>query len=195
MSKLAVYLSFILITAAARAQTSIPSPTTPQPGASSLSFTNRSGQSFSVDQLASQLRNLRSDVDHSLPLITAFNESYPATAAGNSSLGGKLSSLISGATGQNSSQNSQMSPTLSNVVAGLRGLVSTNSAAATFNPNTLHDLVTLQDHLQAIAPILQELNMGAATGTSPGSQVISSSPNGRYGATNESSHPPTPTGR
>jgi hypothetical protein len=195
MSKLAVSVALMIFTTAAiQAQTTNFAVGANQIGSSGLTFTNHSGQSFSVDQLATQLRTLRTDVDQALPSITAFNESYPASSTGNNSLGGKLSSLISQATGRTGSSNSQTSSTLSNVVTALHGLVSTNSSAAgtTFTANTLKDLVTLQDHLQAIAPILQELNIGTSAGTSAGSQVISSSP---YGATNQNNRPLTPTGR
>ena len=45
---------------------------------SSITFSNSNGQTFTVDQLANQLKALRTAVDQTLPTLTAFNQSSAA---------------------------------------------------------------------------------------------------------------------
>jgi hypothetical protein len=157
-------------------------------GASSVVFTNSAGQTFSVDDLASQLKNLRSAVEQTLPILSAFTQSYSNSSAGNKSLTGKLTDFVSGALDRNGQQTSgssgQTSSTVSNAVGVLRGLLNknnSNATASTASPsvdaNTVHQLGSLQNELQPIIPTLQQLN-------------VESSNTG-----NSSSRPLTPTGR
>src|SRR4051794_6461021 len=55
-------------------------------------FTNRSGASYSTEQLASQLENLRSVVDQTLPAVMAFTETASnSPTSGRSSIAGTVS--------------------------------------------------------------------------------------------------------
>src|SRR5438046_797355 len=74
-----------------------------QLGVANLNFTNRSGASYSADQLAARLQNLRKAVDQTLPALTAFNETFPS--ATNQSIAGTISGILSGALNRNSEQN------------------------------------------------------------------------------------------
>jgi len=156
-----------------------------QAGTGGLTFTNRAGATFSVDQLASQLRNLRSAVEQSLPVLTAFNENLAATNASNRGLTGTLSDLASGVLRKNSTQSTSGSPDQtssrwSEAVTVLRGLLTTNNAAGGVNAssapnaNTLRELATLQKNLESLIPLLQDLNGGTGFGGTGPSQVISS---------------------
>lgn len=159
----------------------------------SPTFTNSSGQSFTVDQLAAQLRNLRAAVDQTLPLLTAFNQSATATAS-SQGLAGRLEGLVSGAL----SRNGVSSPTVTNLLTSLRGMLgTTNATTASTDAKTAQDLATLQNDLQPLPSLLQSMNVGGGSSSampSP-SQVISASPNAGYNATNARGTAPTPTGR
>src|SRR5712671_569055 len=97
------------ITSAA-AQTAAPTSTSAQPPAASIIFTNHSGGTFSVDQLANQLQNLRTAVDELLPNLTAFNESVASTSASKKGWTGTLSGLVSDSLQKNSKDTSGQSP-------------------------------------------------------------------------------------
>ena len=176
--------------------------------AASLSFTNRSGQSFTVDQLAAQLRTLRNNVDQTLPVLSAFNESFAGVLPGGSASSTGLSNLLSGVFHHNSGQSgappaSQSTNQLNSVVAALRGLLTTNATppaqnAPQLNSSTVQQLATLQSDLQAIEPILSNLHMGGAAPNASPSQGISAWPGsspGSTAATNQNNPPLSPTGR
>jgi hypothetical protein len=141
---------------------------TSQVGASGLSFSNRVGQVFSPEALASQLQNLRSSVDQILPVLMAFNESYSnaLTGGSRSTVGGALSGIVSDVLHRNqtSSQASSTGQSVwgaTNLLSMLHGLLSTNSngAAGTAAPGNAQDLIALQSNLQAVDSILQRLNV------------------------------------
>lgn len=159
---------------------------------SSMTFSNSSGQTFTVDQLANQLKMLRTAVDQTLPMLTAFNQSSAATGS-SQDIKGRLEGLVSGALSHNTS-----SPTVSNLLSSLKGVLgsNTNTASAT-DAKTLQDLATLQNDLQPLPPLLQSLNIGGSSTTPNSSQIISSPANAGYNAsqTNAPGTTPTPTGR
>jgi hypothetical protein len=162
-----------------------------QTNASQLSFTNRSGQVFSAEQLTTQLQQLRTVVDQTLPVLSAFNEEFATNAAAdNASLPNRIGSILSGIMTRTNSTSGQSSTGLTNAIAILNGLLNTNApGSVTMNPNTLNQLVTLQNNLQPIPGILQALNVGGAPSTPKPSDVISSRSADR---TNQGV---TPTGR
>src|SRR5579872_2400426 len=49
---------------------------TNQPNVGGLTFSNRAGQTYSPEDLANQLQNLRTAIDQALPVLAAFNEHY-----------------------------------------------------------------------------------------------------------------------
>jgi hypothetical protein len=158
-----------------------------------MTFSNSTGQTFTVDQLANQLKMLRSAVDQTLPMLTAFNQSSAAT--GNSKdIKGRLEGLVSGALNRNSG-----SPTVSNLLTSLKGVLGSNAnTASATDAKTLEDLATLQNDLQPLPPLLQNLNVGGSTTTPNSSQIISSPANAGYNASQTNSPgsiTPTPTGR
>src|SRR3954471_24145982 len=71
--------------------------------AGGLTFTNKQGQNFSVDQLANELKTLRSTIDQTMPMLLAFNESYSNNISSDGTLTGKISGLLSGALKRNES--------------------------------------------------------------------------------------------
>jgi len=164
----------ILATVCASAQTPpganstfVASPETNRFGLGDLSFTNRAGTVFSADQLAAQLQNLRSAVDQTLPVLTAFNETF-SNANGSQTLSGTLSGLLSGALNRNAGQSTnasgQTSSQLTNLLAGVQRLLTTNSTrSASINANTLRDLAGLQGQLQPVESTLQSLNVSGVT--------------------------------
>lgn len=143
-------------------------------GAAALSFTNKQGQSFSVDQLADQLKNLRSTVDQMMPMLQAFNETYSNSVSGEKTLTGRLSGLLSdslrrneSATNGGNSVSNQNSGRYGNVVDALQGLLSKNNPnSPPINANTVRDLETLYGQLQPVSSTLQNLNVNIGAGSS-----------------------------
>jgi hypothetical protein len=166
-----------------------------------LTFSNRLGQTFSADDLATKLQNLRSAVDQALPALTAFNENYSNNVVTGSrqTVGGALSGLVSDvlhknqSSGQNSSSGQGGVLSASNVLSVLRGILNTNSTGVSgATPGSAQDLVALQSDLQPVLAVLQRLNVGA--GVNP-----ISTPNPNPNATTPQPQYPngalTPTGR
>lgn len=139
-----------------------------QPG-TTFSF---NGQTYSVNQLASQLQNLQSAVEQALPALAAFNANFVTrTANGNPSIGGTISNLLSDVLHRNASQGS---PAITNLVAALQSPQSgAPSAPVTVTSATTQDLVTLQNDLNPLPQLFQGLGMRPGLATGP-SQVISS---------------------
>ena len=163
----------------------VPAPVNvPQGG---ITFTNKAGTVFSVDQLANQLRNLQSSVDQTLPALTAFNETFVSGTEGGT-IGGALSNLVTSVLRKNNTTSS-VPPAVTSLIAAMhgQGIVGSTSVPA----NATKDLLTLQNELQPIPGLLQDLNpSGAAQNPS---QIISSPANAA--ATNGSPRNLTPTGR
>src|SRR5207237_10210724 len=72
-----------------------------QSAAANLTFTNAQGQSYTVAQLAEQLKTLRATVEQAVPMISAFNETYSNSPSGDKTLTGRISGLLSGAINRN----------------------------------------------------------------------------------------------
>ena len=171
--------------APAPAYNSQPGANTPL-GGSSVTFTNTSGQAFTVEQLATQLRNLRAAVDQTLPMLTAFNQN--AANGASQGLAGRLEGLVSNALNRNGG-----SPAMTNLLSSLRGMLGTQSGTTqATDAKTAQDLVTLQNDLQPIPSLLQGMNVGGSTVPNP-SQVISAPGNARYNA--PPANAPAATGR
>lgn len=187
-----------------QAQTPAPVTSAPPPGTISstnalgmgnVTFTNSSGQSYTMPQLAGQLQNLRAAVEDSLPLLSAFNETFSNTLSGSQ---GTLASAIFGIFSGNRNSASQEqgnatnanSSRLGNLLGALQGILgNTNAPTTALNTNTVHDLVALENELQPVASILRSLNLQPAANT-----AISGSPGNRIGFPPPAA-PPTPTGR
>ncbi len=153
---------------------------TNQASAGGAVFTNQTGQSYSVEELATQLRNLRSTVEATLPMLAAFNESASNSTAQNKSLRGRLTDIVSDALNKGGQTNSSG---LNNVVGALRGFLNTNNATASANSTDAHaaqQLISLQTELQPVLRSLQDLNVqaGVAPGQ-PGSTSGNLTPTGR----------------
>jgi hypothetical protein len=154
-------------------------------GLGGLTFTNRSGVVYSADQMAAQMQNLRNAVDQTLPVLTAFNETY-SNAGSSQTLSGTLSGLLSGVLNRNSGQatnstgTSQTSSQLTNLVAGVQRLLTTNSTgSASINANTMRDLVALQTQLQSVDATLRTLNVSGSFTNLPGVLNERLTPTGR----------------
>jgi hypothetical protein len=134
-----------------------------------LTFSNRLGQTFSADDLATKLQNLRSAVDQALPALTAFNENYSnnVVTGRRPTGGGTLSGLVSDvlhknqSVGQNSPNAQGGTFSATNVLSVLHGLLNTNSVEASGStPGNAQDLIALQSDLQPVLAMLQRLNVG-----------------------------------
>ncbi|HSU56367.1 MAG TPA: hypothetical protein VLT36_20070 [Candidatus Dormibacteraeota bacterium] len=158
------------------------------------SFTNQAGTSFTVDQLANGIRDLKKAVDETLPALTAFNQTFsPSTASGHESIAGAISNLVSGALNKNSNQNNQAA-TSAQASAAVTALLTRlgSSDAQIANQTAPKDLTKLQSDLQPVAPLLSDLMGGTAT--APGSSQVISSPRYPNYNSNQISRPLTPTG-
>jgi hypothetical protein len=163
-----------------------------QPGAGGVLFSNRVGQTYSAQDLAFQLQNLRNVVDQTLPILSAFNESYSnSNNGGHQTIGGALSGIVSDVLhrNQNQTQNSTPSTTgqslsTSNLLSALQGLLHKNSSTSTSTTMATadpQDLISLQTDLQPVITVLQRLNVLANS-----NQIVTPYPNPTI---------PTPTGR
>ena len=170
------------------------SSNTNQAEARGMTFSNRSGQNFTPQDLASQLQNLRSVVDQTLPILSAFNEqSSNSMANGSQGVGGALSGIVSDVlhrnrgTGQENTAG-QGSLHASNLLSILHGLLSTNSTStASSSPANPQDLISLENDLRPVASLLDRLNV------SGNSNFVNAPYNQRSTAYPGAN--PTPTGR
>src|SRR3954451_13881881 len=99
-------------------------------GGSTLTFTNSAGQVFSAAKFADNLKNLRSAIEQTMPMVAAITESQTNAAHKTSSqdktLTGKVTDFVSGAIKEDKNSSSQSSSGSSKVVGALRGLLKTN---------------------------------------------------------------------
>lgn len=153
-----------------------------------VTFTNKTGTAYSVEQLANQLRTLQTSVDQTLPVLSAFNENFISGSDG-ASIGGALSNLVTSVLRKNNTSSSgQIPAAVTSLIAAMRGQ---SGGAISVPANATKDLATLQNDLQPIPGLLQDLNPG---GTSPNpSQIISSPANAA--TTNGVPRNLAPTGR
>lgn len=147
-------------------------------------FSNRTGQAYSAQDLAAQLQNLRSAIDQTLPILSAFNESYSnSNNSGRETVGGALSGIVSDVLHRNQSSGQSyagQSSTTSNLLAALHGLLSKNnsSAAAPASTPNPQDLVSLQSDLEPVLSVLQKLNVNGSS-----NQITAPYPNGGFAPT------------
>jgi hypothetical protein len=158
--------------------------------AANLTFTNSAGKSYTVDNLATQLQRLQQAVDETLPVLTAFNETFGATntttVTGSRTLVGSLSNAVAGVWQRRSNRDTNTlaaTPTdsstkgktyVTNAVAVLRdllapsgGTASATAATSSLDNNTVQELVTLQTNLQPTASILKDLHLGTTNTLTP----------------------------
>ena len=157
---------------------------TNQLGLSNLSFTNQAGVSYSVSQLAGALQNLGSAVDQARPVLAAFTENFSSGGTNaNQSVVGTISGILGGALNRNSSQSSNSAAQgsslhLSNLVSGAERLLNKNAQASpSINPNTVRDLMALQNQLEPVNSTLHNLNISGVSNSVPANPVLT--PTGR----------------
>lgn len=168
-----------------------------------VTLTNGLGQAISLSQLAGQLSALKTEVEQTLPVLSALNSHFatntPGTAQGQE-LATAIASVLGRAFGKSSNQTASassggLSPGLSNFVQVLNGMVTTNSGGTgqmTLDPNTLSQLQALESDLRPIAVILKNLRVGTNATTTGGPLGI---PNIGAQPSEPSSSNVTPTGR
>ncbi len=147
-----------------------PTPRNGDLGLGTLTFTNASGASYTVEQLAGQLQRLRSVVDEVLPSLAAFIETYSnSVPAGQRGLTGTISGILSGILNRNTNSSAGTTQGGTNLLSALRGLLTTNAPAASIpsaaTQNTYAEILNLQNELQPIPSILQKLNVTGTAGT------------------------------
>ena len=156
---------------------------TPTPGASpgfgrtnqfrlgnfgTTTLTNSQGQTFSPEEIESQLVALRGAVEQVLPALNAITEAYSNSTAATQSggvvggiagvLGGVLDRNTNNATGQSSTNT-----TLGRILRDTISAATTNATSTNFMQ--LRNFFALQTHLQATRPIFDRL--GVTTNTLP----------------------------
>ena len=136
-----------------------------------VTITNRSGQTYSPDQIQSQLRDLSRVVEETLPALSAITETYSNSIVGTApsakgGIAGVLGAILnrntnaSGASGQTSGGKTNL---LDRILQGALGGTATNAV----NANTLRDLAALQQELQTIEPILERLGVATNSTLAP----------------------------
>jgi hypothetical protein len=135
----------------------------PSPQSNVGGITNRSGRIFSTAEIQFQLTDLRRAVEQSLPVVSALTERYSNSVANSESsvaggiagvLGGVLNRYTNNIAGEASSNTNALGRLLQ--VLGAAGTNGPSAQVAQFR-----DLAALQEHLQAMSPILERL--GVAT--------------------------------
>ena len=140
----------------------------PTTGPGNLMITNPVGGTFPLSQLDAQLTTLRADAERTLPLLSAIIGQAPNTSlTRGQELANAASNLLARALGRNTNQDSGLpaggvSPRMTNFAGFLRSLISTNSGGGggvSFDPNTINQLVTLQNELKPVLATLDSLNV------------------------------------
>ncbi len=183
-------------------------PSVAGPGTSNTSSagailaTNQSGQFISASEMTTQLASLRTAVEQTLPVLSAFNSGFATSQSGTLSsqeLSTGISNLLASALGRGSNHNAaagsgKWSSGLTNFASVVNGLIKTNAStnnadAVSIDPSTLGQLQTLQANLNAVEAILQNLRIG--------SNAIGSGETGPSAASQPGTPPasPLPTGR
>jgi hypothetical protein len=146
-----------------------PSTQTNQPPAGgTLTFTNQSGQTFTLADLDQQLQDLRASVEQTLTMLAAVNTNL-SSASLSGRVGSSIGSILEGVLSKDRRSDNNATPNESssgvsnvgsNVVGLLQGLFNTNATrSATVNAATLNELRRLQSELEPIPGILQALNV------------------------------------
>jgi hypothetical protein len=130
-----------------------------------------------VEQLADELKTLRSTIEQTMPMLSAFNEAYSNSASGDRSIGGKLSGLLSGALNRNQNTNNasdQGSGKYGNLVNALEGVLSenNNSKSTPLSANTIRELESLQAQLQPVSSTLQNLKVDVGSSNATNSTPV-----------------------
>jgi hypothetical protein len=134
-------------------------------------ITNQSGQTFTTEEIQNQLEDLHRSVEETMPILTAVTQTYSNSAAqAKPTVAGGIANVLGGLLNRNTNNTGQASPartnTLGRILQGvLSATMTTNAPAA--NAAEFRDVAALQEHLQAMRPILQRL--GVATNSQPAS--------------------------
>src|SRR5579859_1673748 len=140
----------------------------PSNGTESSAITNSTGSTAALGDLDAQLSNLKSDVERTLPMISAVvNQGSAGTTSPNTGqeLTHAASNIIANAFGRsqvNTIPPGETSPRTTNFAGILRSLIRTNNNSGTvvgLDPDTLSQLTALQNHLQPVLTILNGLNV------------------------------------
>ena len=145
---------------------------TNQSGFGGLTFTNRSGQVVSSEDIQNQLAELRRAIEEATPVLSAVTQSYSNSAAAQKlsvaeGIAGVLGGILAGNTNKASGESASGSTNALGRI--LQGVLGATTNAAPVNAAEFKDLVALQQHLQAVGPILQRL--GVSTNASGPSAV------------------------
>jgi len=143
----------------------------------STMITNSQGQTYSPDQIESQLVDLRAAVNQVMPALSAITEVYSNSAAGSQTgVVGGIAGVLGGVLDQNTNNNATGQSSTNTLGRILRDAISAASTnATTTNVTQLRDFVILQTHLQAINPVFDRLGVSsnavssAIGGTDPNS--------------------------
>ncbi|HWQ91730.1 MAG TPA: hypothetical protein VN673_08665 [Clostridia bacterium] len=131
----------------------------------SLAFTNSAGQTYTLQELASELKNLRAAVEQAVPVISAFNQTHAGGVTNeNLSLGGAIGEVLGALGREDSGANDATGSSRkgTNVVSVLEGLLGTNAPGTlSADERTLRELVTLEKNLKPVDEALEKLNVAA----------------------------------
>ncbi|HEX5218784.1 MAG TPA: hypothetical protein VFZ59_04395 [Verrucomicrobiae bacterium] len=132
-------------------------------------FTNSQGQTFSPEEIESQLVALRGAVEQVLPALNAITEVYSNSAASAQPGGvvGGIAGVLGGVLDRNTNNVTAESSTntLGRILRDAISAATTNATSTNFTQ--LRDFVSLQTHLQATRPLFDRL--GVTTNMLPAS--------------------------
>jgi len=125
-------------------------------------ITNSLGQTFSPEEIASQLAALRGAIEQVTPALNAITEVYSNSTAGTQTgVVGGLAGVLGGVLDQNTnSAAGQSTNTLGRILRDAIAAATTN--ATTANYAQLQDFIALQTHLQAVTPIFDRLGVSTS---------------------------------
>ena len=131
-------------------------------GATGVIATN---QPYSLNELATQLANLNTAVEQTMPVLSAVtSQAASAPASRGQELANAVSGVLSGALGRGTNAGSaglgRYSSGVSNFLNGLSGSNTNATGMASLDAITLGQLRTLQSDLNPVLTILRNLRIG-----------------------------------
>lgn len=129
--------------------------------------TNAPGQTYSLNEIAEQLRQLHRVMNETMPMLNAVTENQSNSAASvQSSFKGDIAGVLGNILHHNTNKVAEGSKSTNNWSNVFRGLLETNSVistSSTSDSTTLNDLIALREGLQNLMPTIERLDAGSAT--------------------------------
>ena len=137
----------------------------------SVTVTNVPGETYSLDRIAAQIRELHRAVNQTMPMLDALTQSQTNSSSGGQQSSGGLADILGGILRQNTNQTAGRSTegtnAWGNILRGVLGGNTNSAASASSGTSTLSDLTALREQLQNLAPLLQRLDSASTNGLTP----------------------------